>query len=292
MQCGAACLAMICHYYGKKLSLDEAETYCQAGKRGVSLLGISEGAQDLGFHTRAIRLTVRQLREAGLPAVLYWNQNHFVVLYKAKRNKFYVADPGRGMIIYDAETFTDSWAASVKNGFEQGIALTLQPTQNFVKSACDGRHWGKSPFRVITKYLFSYKKHLLLIVAGLFIACILQLIMPFLTQCIVDVGIKNRDINFIWLVLLGELAIVIGKTATDFIRRWLLTHISVRVNISLISDFFIKLLKLPMDFFEVKHMGDIMQRMSDHSRIQSFLTDKVLNIIFTVLSFAVFGCGS
>lgn len=289
MQCGVACLAMICRYYGKAVSLDELEMYCPAGKRGVSLLGISEAAQDLGFHTRAARFTVRQLREIDSPCILYWNQNHFVVLYKAKRNRYHIADPGCGLVTYDEETFKEKWVSSEKNGYERGIALTLEPTQNFVKSRHAPSDIGKSPFRVITNYLSRYNKHLALIVVGLFLGCVLQLIMPFLTQSIVDVGIKRHDIHFVWLILLGELAIVTGRTATDFIRRWLLTHISVRVNISLISDFFIKLLRLPMSFFEVKHMGDLMQRMSDHSRIQSFLTDKVLGIIFTVLSFVVFG---
>lgn len=289
MQCGVACLAMICRYYGKAVSLDELEMYCPAGKRGVSLLGISEAAQDLGFHTRAARFTVRQLREIDSPCILYWNQNHFVVLYKAKRNRYHIADPGCGLVTYDEETFKEKWVSSEKNGYERGIALTLEPTQNFVKSRHAPSDIGKSPFRVITNYLSRYNKHLALIVVGLFLGCVLQLIMPFLTQSIVDVGIKRHDIHFVWLILLGELAIVTGRTATDFIRRWLLTHISVRVNISLISDSFIKLLRLPMSFFEVKHMGDLMQRMSDHSRIQSFLTDKVLGIIFTVLSFVVFG---
>lgn len=289
MQCGVACLAMICRYYGKAVSLDELEMYCPAGKRGVSLLGISEAAQDLGFHTRAARFTVRQLREIDSPCILYWNQNHFVVLYKAKRNRYHIADPGCGLVTYDEETFKEKWVSYEKNGYERGIALPLEPTQNFVKSRHAPSDIGKSPFRVITNYLSRYNKHLALIVVGLFLGCVLQLIMPFLTQSIVDVGIKRHDIHFVWLILLGELAIVTGRTATDFIRRWLLTHISVRVNISLISDFFIKLLRLPMSFFEVKHMGDLMQRMSDHSRIQSFLTDKVLGIIFTVLSFVVFG---
>lgn len=291
MQCGAACMAMICRYYGKSLSLEEAEQYCSASKRGVSLLGISEAAQDLGFHTRAARFTIKQICRVGSPCILYWNQNHFVILYKVKQYKFYIADPGKGLLTCDAETFRNNWVSSVKNGFEQGIALTIQPTQNFVKTPRTERQSvTMCPFKVITNYLFRYKKYLGLIVVGLFLGCLLQLIMPFLTQYIVDVGIKNRDINFIWLILCGELAIVIGKTATDFIRRWLLTHISIRVNISLISDFFIKLLKLPMSFFEVKHMGDLMQRMGDHSRIQSFLTEKVFGILFMVLSFLVFGC--
>ncbi len=289
MQCGAACLAMICHYYGKSLSLEEAEKYCSASNRGVSLLGISEGAQDLGFHTRAARFTVKQISRIGAPCILYWNQNHFVILYKVKRNKFYIADPGKGLITYDIDTLKEKWISSVKNGFDRGVALTVEPTSNFTKNSCAVGRTSQSPFTIITKYLFRYKKYLALIVCGLFLGCVLQLIMPFLTQYIVDVGIKNGDINFIWLVLCGELAIVAGRTATDFIKRWLLTHISIRVNISLISDFFIKLLKLPMSFYEIKHMGDLLQRVSDHSRIQAFLTEKVLSILFSCLSFFVFG---
>lgn len=289
MQCGAACLAMICHYYGKSLLLEETEKYCHVGKRGVSLLGISEAAQELGFYTRAARFTLKQLCDINSPCILYWNQNHFVVLYKTKKNKFYIADPGHGLLTYDIETFKKNWVSSTKNGFEQGIALTLFPTQDFKKDSCAKRTISRKPLKIIIAYLLRYKKHLCLIIIGLFLGCILQLIMPFLTQCIVDLGIKNKDLNFIWLLLCGELAIVVGRTATDFIRRWLLMHISIRVNISLISDFFIKLLKLPMSFFEIKHMGDLMQRMTDHSRIQKFLTQQVLDIIFTILSFFVFG---
>lgn len=290
MQCGAACLAMICHYYGKSLSLEDAEKFCSASNRGVSLLGISEGAQELGFHTRAARFTIRQITQIGMPCILYWNQNHFVILYKVKRNKLYIADPGKGLVTYDIDTFREKWASSVKNGFDRGIALIIEPTPNFIKSTgVVLKRTTKSPFAIITNYLFRYNKYLALIIWGLFLGCILQLIMPFLTQYIVDVGIKNGDINFIWLVLCGELAIVAGRTATDFIKRWLLTHISIRVNISLISDFFIKLLKLPMSFFEIKHMGDLLQRVSDHSRIQIFLTEKVLSILFSCLSFLVFG---
>lgn len=142
---------------------------------------------------------------------------------------------------------------------------------------------------LLNTLLTLYKKHLIQILLGLILGCLLQLILPFLTQSVVDIGIKHNDIHFIWLILLGELMIVIGKTATDFIRRWLLLHISMRINISLVSDFFIKLLKLPMSFFDTKLMGDLLQRINDHSRIQTFLTNQVLGVIFTFMSFTIFG---
>ena len=265
------------------------DRYCPTTRRGVSLLGISEGAQSLGFHTRGARFTLRQLKDAGLPSILYWDQRHFVVLYKVRKNRYYVADPGRGLMTYSEQEFKEHWISSQKDGFERGIALTLSPTSHFTKSAEKPDRIISNPFRIITSYLSTYRHHLWLIATGLLLACVLQLILPFLTQCIVDIGIKRRDISFIWLILAGELAIVAGRTATDFIRRLLLAHISVRVNVSLISDFFIKLLKLPMVFFETRNMGDLMQRMDDHSRIQNFLTENLLSIMFTMLSFLVFG---
>ena len=156
-------------------------------------------------------------------------------------------------------------------------------------SSTEGKNIKVHSLNFLNKYISPYKKYFIQIAIGLFISCILQLILPFLTQSIVDVGIKHDDISFIWLVLLGELMIVIGRTATDFIRRWLLLHISMRINISLVSDFFIKLLKLPMYFFDTKLMGDLLQRINDHSRVQSFLTNQILGVVFTFLSFLIFG---
>lgn len=166
--------------------------------------------------------------------------------------------------------------------------MFLEPNEQFI---CDSTAYSpkKRSFRFLSNYLIQYKKYFIQIIAGLILGCLLQLIFPFLTQAIVDIGIRNNDIKFIWLILLGELMIVIGRTATDFIRRWLLLHISIRINISLVSDFFIKLLKLPMSFFDTKLMGDLLQRIGDHSRVQNFLTGQVLNVIFTFLSFIIFG---
>lgn len=287
MQCGAACIAMISSYHGREMSLGDAEVYCHCGKRGVSLLGVSEAAQDLGFHTRAARFTVRQLSEISMPCILFWNQNHFVVLYKIRGKKYYIADPGKGKIIYGQDEFRTGWVSSMTNGFERGIALALEPTVNFTKKKREKKR--RKTSGILLHYILKYKKYLAIISLGLLVGCLLQLLLPFLTQSIVDVGIKNSNFGLIQLILLGEFMIIIGRALTDFIRRWLLLHISIRINVSLLSDFFIKLLSLPMYFFDVKLKGDLLQRMGDHSRIQSFLTEQTLDIMFNFLSFIVFG---
>ena len=290
MQCGAACLATVCSYYGKKMTLDDAERFCHCGKRGVSLLGVSEAAQDLGFHTRASRMTLRQLGEITLPCILYWNRNHFVVLHRIRRGRYYIADPGKGLLSYSRDEFLGHWASSVANGYQRGIALVLEPTAAFsTDSVVPGDGKRRTAKGLLGHYIGKYRAHLGVIAAGLAVASLLQLLLPFLTQSIVDVGIKGSDIGFVWLVLLGEFMIVAGTTMTDFIRRWILLHISMRINISLLSDFFIKLLKLPMSFFDTKLKGDLLQRMGDHSRVQSFLTDQVLGMVFNIFNFIVFG---
>ena len=289
MQCGITCLQMICKYYGKSYSIEILSEYCSATAEGVSLLGVSKAANNLGIQTTCGRVSTEQLVKAPLPCILHWNQNHFVVLYKIKKGKnFYIADPGKGKIKYTKEEFRRHWISTTSQGKEKGIAMFLEPTAEF--SRLEGRETqGIHSFRFLLGYLKQYHQYFLQIAMGLLVGCLLQLILPFLTQAIVDLGIKHQDIKLIWLILLGELMIVIGRTSVDFIRRWLLLHISMRINISLVSDFFIKLLKLPMSFFDTKLMGDLLQRMNDHSRVQSFLTNQTLSVMFTTLSFLVFG---
>lgn len=290
MQCGIACLAMVCRNYGKKYTMEVLSDICFATTEGVSLLGISQAAEKLGFKATSKKISTDQLAKASLPCILHWNQNHFVVLYKVSMNgkKYYVADPGKGKIKYNTVEFEKHWI-SIKNGSESnGIVMFLKPTKDFYNKH-EAQMDERRSFRFLLGYVMEYRKYFFQILLGLLLGCLLQLIMPFLTQAIVDIGIKHNDIGFIWLVLLGELMIVFGRTATDFIRRWLLLHISMRINISLVSDFFIKLLKLPMSFFDTKLMGDLLQRIGDHSRIQNFLTGQVLNVLFTFLSFIIFG---
>ena len=207
-----------------------------------------------------------------------------------KNNKYYIADPGKGLITYTLDEFKKHWLSTNTNGEDKGIAMFLETTPAFFayKMQNEESIKEKRSFRFLLGYVKKYRKYFGQIILGLVVGSLLQLVLPFLTQSIVDVGIKNQDIGFVWLILLGQLMLTISRTAIDFIRRWLLLHISLRINISLLSDFFIKLLKLPMSFFDTKLMGDLMQRMSDHSRVNKFLTQQTLNITFAMFTFVVF----
>ena len=291
MQCGIACLQMICNYYGKEYSLDSLSKICFATTEGVSMLGISETATSLGFHVVNVKCTVKTLTEVSLPSILHWNQNHFVVLYRVKNEKkFYIADPGKGLVTYSLEEFKKHWISTNSNGQDKGIAMFLETTPTFFTHQMEDKKKisGKRSFHFLFGYVKKYRKYFGQVILGLIVGSLSQLVLPFLTQSIVDVGIKNQDIGFVWLILLGQLMLTISRTAIDFIRRWLLLHISLRINISLVSDFFIKLLKLPMSYFDTKLMGDLMQRMNDHSRVNNFLTQQTLNITFAMLTFVVF----
>ena len=293
MQCGVACLKMVCLHYGREVSMERLSQICHVTSEGVSLLGISEAANDMGLHSVCVRTTIDNLSQAPLPCILHWNQNHFVVLYKVRKGKrFYVADPGKGLVSYSRDEFRNHWVSTRSGGEDKGIAMLLEPTPAFYspKAEGNGEDGKENPrsFRFLFGYIREYKRYFGQVVLGLAVGSLLQLVLPFLTQSIVDVGIQNQNLGFIWLILLGQLMLTFSRTAIDFIRRWLLLHISMRINISLVSDFFIKLLKLPMSFFDTKLMGDLMQRMGDHGRVNSFLTGQTLSIAFSLFSFVVF----
>ena len=295
MQCGVAALAMICRYYGRHCSIASLDSICQANTRGISIYGLSEAARSIGFDTMCVRTTTDSLMEASsdLPAILHWNQNHFVVLYRISRSgkRFHISDPAKGKYSMSRKEFESHWISCLDDS-GKGIAMILEPTAGFYESAVskkDGDNSYNSKFRFILGYMRKYHRYFLQIGIGMLLGCVLQLLMPFLTQAIVDKGIGNSDPGFIWLILLGELMIVLGRTATDFIRRWLVLHISMRVNVSLMSDFIVRLLALPMRFFDTRHLGDILRRMADHQRIQDFMTTQALSVVFTILSLVVFG---
>ena len=291
MMCGITCLQMVCKHFGREVSLRTLSKLCVATSEGVSMLGVNEAANKLGLRTMCARTDFDTLSKATLPCVLHWNQNHFVVLYKVRKGRiFYVADPGKGLVKYNLEEFGKHWVSTASQGEEKGIAMFLEPTLEFYSHKVDNEEEDGSPrsFQFLFGYIKQYRKYFGQIVLGLLVGSLLQFILPFLTQSIVDVGIKNQNIGFIWLILLGQLMLTISRTAIDFIRRWLLLHISLRINISLVSDFFIKLLKLPMSFFDTKLMGDLMQRMGDHSRVNTFLTQQTLSIVFSLFTFVVF----
>lgn len=291
MQCGIACLQMICKYFGRDYTLSALSKHCFATTEGVSLLGISEAADTLGLHTLSARATVDELAENPLPAILHWNQNHFVVLYKVKKGrKFYISDPAKGRITYGYDEFIAHWASTLSYGRPAGIVMFFEMTPAFFEFKMDGMTDAseRRSFRFLFGYIKKYRKYFLQIVIGLILGSGMQLVLPFLTQAIVDEGIKGKDLNIIWLILLGQLMLTASRTTIDFYRRWILLHIGMNINISLLSDFFVKLLKLPMSFFDTKLMGDLMQRMSDHSRVNNFLTQNCLNVTFSMLTFVVF----
>lgn len=289
MQCGVASLAMASSLLGHAYSLTTLEKYCFPTNEGVSLKGIAEAAEALGLKPVAARVTAKELAQIDSPAILHWNQNHFVVFYgMTRRGRFRIADPAKGCSKCTESQMRAKWLSCMSEGEEKGIAMFFETTPEFGTKVEETNN-GERSFSFLMGYIRRYSRYFLQIAAGLLLGCLLQLVMPFLTQWIVDIGISHKDIGFIWLVLLGELMIVAGRTATDFIRRWLQLHISMRINISLVSDFFIKLLRLPMAFFDTKLTGDLLQRMADHSRVQNFLTQQTLSIAFSMLSFIVFG---
>ena len=290
MECGIACLSMIFHEYGIPHTLKDISNQCKATSEGVSLYTLSDTAQKYGLQSICVRVNIPKLVCAKFPCILHWNQNHFVVLYKVKKGKtFYIADPAKGLVKYNLEEFKKHWICTLSDGEEKGIAMFLEPTFAFYENMKKtDKSTEERSFMFLFGYIKKYRKYFGQIVLGLLVGSLLQLILPFLTQSIVDVGIKNQDIGFIWLILLGQLMLTVSRTAIDFIRRWLLLHISLRINISLVSDFFIKLLKLPMSFFDTKLLGDLMQRMGDHSRVNSFLTQQTLSIVFSLFTFVVF----
>ncbi len=292
MDCGPACLSMIAEHYGKQYTLEYLRDNSFIGRDGVSLLGISKAAENIGFKTMGGRLTFEKLAEkALLPCIVHWNQEHFVVAYKIKKKRkgyeIYVADPGKGLLTYTKEEFCSHWVSTQTNGEEKGVALLLEPTELFYEGEGDKKP-SENRLKFLWKYIIKYKRFFNQLVLGLFIGSILQLIFPFLTQAIVDTGIQGKDIHFIWLVLIAQMMLLFSRTTIDFIRRKILLHISTRINVSLISDFFIKLMKLPMKFFDTKLTGDLLQRIEDHRRIENFLTNQTITIIFSAFTFIIF----
>ena len=295
MDCGPSCLAMIVKYYGKDVSIEQLRKICSLGKDGVSLLGISKAAETIGLKTIGGRLSLNTLaHEIPLPCIVHWNQNHFVVVYKIKKHNkekytVYVADPGKGHVTYTKEEFCEHWISTKNNGEEKGIALLLEPTEQFYAQNDTKAVPTQRRVKFLWNYLKKYKRFFTQLILGLLLGSLLQLIFPFLTQAIVDTGIGGKDIGFVWLVLLAEMMLLFSRTATEFIRSKILLHISTRINISLISDFFIKLMKLPMKFFDTKLMGDLLQRIEDHRRVEQFLTSSSLSLLFSFFTFLVFG---
>lgn len=285
--CGPACLRMIAKSFGKNYSIQTLRDRAYITRQGVSLMGISDAAESIGLRSVGARLSWEQLQnEVPLPCVVHWQQNHFVVVYKIRKNKVYVADPAIGRITYTKEEFLRHWISGKTDGVDQGLGLLLEATPSFYEY--DDEKIDRKSFGFLIKYLRPHRRLVTQLFIGMTIGSLILLIFPFLTQAVVDIGISTKDIGFIYLILLAQLVLIIGRTAIEFIRSWLLLHISTRVNVSLISDYLIKLMRLPVSFFETRLTGDILQRIGDHRRVESFLTNSSMNIIFSAFNLIVF----
>lgn len=286
MDCGPTCLRMIAKYYGKNYSLQTLRDKCHITRGGVSMLGISDAAESIGFRTIGVKLTWNQLREEmPLPCIVHWNQNHFVVVYAIEKKGFVtVADPAAGILKYSVNDFLKCWLQSEDN--EHGLALILEPTPTFYKEEGEeDRNYG---FLYILRYLRPYRSYIIQILLAMLTASIISLILPFITQSVVDTGISSGNLSFVVMLLIAQLALTMGGMTNNLIRSWLMLHTTSRVSISLISDFLCKLMKLPIAFFDSKMVGDIMQRIGDYNRIQTFLTGSLLSMVIAVVSLLIY----
>ena len=290
MDCGATCLRMIAKHYGRSLSLPKLRRLTETTREGTSLRRLSDAAEKLGFRTLGVKINFEVLaEEVPLPCIVHTHQNHFVVVYRVRKNRVYVADPGHGLLRYSREEFLEAWIGPDATPTTlEGIALIVEPTPRLQEVEADDVA-PRQGFGMLFAYVFRYKRFLFQLLIGLLAGSLLQLIFPFLTQSVVDVGILNQNMHFVYLVLLAQLFLFLGRTGIEIIRGWILLHLSTRINISLISDFFIKLMNLPIAFFDVKMTGDILQRIGDHKRIENLLTGTTLNVLFSLVNLLVFG---
>ena len=306
MDCGPTCLRMIAKHYGRNYSLQYLREKSFITREGVSMLGISDAAETIGFRTSGVRISLDQLKnDVPLPCILHWNQNHFVVLYKVRNpvrsslqrlfskshdpnSQFSIADPASKKVIYNEEEFKRCWISSRTGEKDTGTALLLEPGPVFYdrEDEKEKRTRGLSFF---FRYLTPFKKQFIQLILGMITISLLQLIMPFLTQSLVDTGIRDNNLSFITLILIAQLIVFLARLSVDFIRNWIMLHVNTRINISLISDFLSKLMRLPIRFFDTKMVGDIMQRIGDHRRIESFMTGTSISTLFSFVNFIVFG---
>lgn len=286
--CGPTCLRIIAKHYGKLIPIDTARSISNKDRVGTSLLGLSRAAEQLGFKSIGAKVRFADLLDNTLfPCIAFWNQKHFVVVYKIKNKRVYVSDPAQGRVKYDYATFKKHWAGSERA--EEGVILLLEPTEKLYDLEIDETQGKDSnSLKFIGKYLGKYRNYLVQILLGLLVGSVLQLAFPFLLQVIIDVGIKQHNVSFIYLILFAQLFLFIGATSIDVIRRFLLIHISSRINIRLLSDFFGKIFRLPVSFYDSRLTGDLFQRIQDHERIEQFLTSGTLNILFSLINILVF----
>lgn len=290
MDCGSTCLRIVAKHYGRSYSATLMRELCHVTREGVSMLGVSDAAEKIGFHTAGVKITWEQLfNDAPLPCIVHWNQKHFVVVYKIKKDKVYLSDPASGLLEYSQKDFLRCWLSSGHHESQRcGTALLLEPAPEFYNIGYDEDRTVMG-LSYLIRYLRPFKAYIVQLLLGMAVGSILSLILPFVTQAIVDTGIGTNNLDFIVVMLVSQLVIVLGQMANGLIRSWLMLHMTVRLSISLISDFLSKLMRLPISFFDSKMVGDILQRIGDYSRIQSFLTESLLSMVMAVVTFVVYG---
>lgn len=290
MDCGPTCLRIVAKHHGRSISLPKLRRLSETTRSGSSLTGIADAAEKIGFRTLGVKIDFNKLQEeAPLPCIVFWNEHHFVVVYKIKNNQVYISDPAHGLLKYTKQEFIDNWIGKhAIETTEEGIVLLLESTSKLTEKEDDDKA-KKEGIGFLWKYVSNYKRFMFQLGLGLFSISILQLIFPFLTQSVVDIGIQNKDVHFLYLILFAQLFIFLGRTIIEISRGWILLHLSTRINISLVSDFLIKLMKLPISFFDSKMIGDLMQRIGDHQRIEQLMTNQSLSTLFSIFNFIVFG---
>lgn len=287
MDCGPTCIRMISKYYGKNISIETLRQFSDIGREGVSLLGLSMAAEKVGFRATGVSISISQLKnDINLPCILFWNQSHFVVLYKVKKRTFVIADPAKELLVISETELAKKWVTGSDNSEEKGIALLLEPTSDF--NSYEDQVEKKTPWNLIFRYFIKFKKQNRQILFAILFGIVLQYIMPFLTQAIVDRGINAQDLSFIQLVLIAQFALFFTRTIIDFIRDRILLYISTNINLNLLSDFWLKLMKLPLSFFDAKLSGDIFQRVNDHHRVEQLITGSALHAVFSVFTLLTF----
>jgi ATP-binding cassette subfamily B protein len=284
--CGPTCLRMVAKHYGKTFSREFLRDKASITRIGVTMAGIAEAAEAIGMRTLGMRVSMDSLvTEAPTPFIVPWRQKHFVVVYKTSKDTIFVADPAQGLLTYSHEDFKKAWT---NTGDDTGFALLLEPnTQFFAQKEDKAKTKG---FSFLLPYFRPYKKLIQQLFIGLLVASIIQLILPFLMQSVVDIGVNNRDIPFIYLILISQLTLILSQTLVSVFREWLLIHITSRFNIKMISDFLFKMLKLPISYFETRNTGEHIQRIADHTRIQNFVSSSTLNMLFSIITFLLFNC--
>lgn len=287
--CGSSCLRIVSKFYGKKHPANYLRDLCHTTQQGVSLLSISDAAEAIGFRTSGLMLTWKQLRdEAKIPCIAHWNQHHFIVVYKVSKKHVWVSDPAVGLIKYSTEKFQKYWlSATDRDGQQRGTVLLLEPTPEFYE--IDEKETKNLGFMYLLRYMKSYKRYIFQIILGLLTGGFLSLILPFISQAIVDEGIGTGNLNFVVVMLIAQVIIIIGSTANNLIQSWLMLHMTARLSVSLISDFLHKLMRLPIAFFDSRRIGDILQRIGDYGRVQSFLTGSLLSITMALFTLIVYG---